>query len=79
MATRSPDSSAVNIVDIVRRVVTTMNNLDSVNPSTSTNNGRESSASERTCRVTKKSMIDSVRHEVSQLSRLNVRITQHVP
>ena len=37
MAGRNPDRSSVNIVDIVRRVVTTMNNLDSTNTSTPTN------------------------------------------
>ena len=36
MAGRSPDRSSINIVDIVRRVVTTMNNLDSTSTNTST-------------------------------------------
>ena len=36
MAGRNPDRSSINIVDIVRRVVTTMNNLDSTSTNTST-------------------------------------------
>ena len=36
MAGRNPDRSSINTVDIVRRVVTTMNNLDSTSTNTST-------------------------------------------
>ena len=63
MAVRNPDRSCINIVDIVRRVVTTMNNLDSTstNTSTPTNNIQSENNPSRRIRSCDEEVNDSFR------------------